>query len=114
MKKLIAVVASTFALFVVPASAQAYMHAQNCWNGVRSGGTGDRSHDDDIHRFGVYIGAAWVEPYNVNLAGHYDDTRAFVGVIYHYPNGNTYVVHGYCHGSDSAFDDDVPNSPPGW
>jgi hypothetical protein len=96
----------------LPAKASAYMHADQCWQGLRNGVAGDRDRDDDVHRYGVYIGAAWAEgPLG---AAHYDDTRVLVVVWFHFPNGSVLGVNGYCHGTDSSFNDNLPQVPSGW
>src|SRR3954471_3052988 len=113
MKKIIAglMVAGSMAL-AVPAHADAYMHAANCWNGLRNGGYGYRDGGDGIHRYGLAIGADYVSgPYG---AAHFDDTRVYYTFTFHWRNGAEMPINGYCHGSDSNFNDNVPNPPSGW
>lgn len=101
------------AVLAAPASASAYINAANCEAGLRSGGPGDRDHDDDIHRYGVYLGASSAT-FRYDLVTRYDNTRVAVAVVFHFTNRGDWTVPGYCHGSNASFNDNVPFTPAGW
>lgn len=93
-------------------NSAAYMHAEYCYQGLRYGAAGDRDRDDDIHNEGVRIGAVSATP--MLASAHYDDTRTLVVIHFYLANGNWVGENGYCHGSDSNFNDQMNAFPTGW
>jgi hypothetical protein len=100
------------ACLIIPSSSQAYMHVDNCWQGLRNGGPGDRDHDDDIHRYGVATGALYALR-NTN-GYHFADDRAVVYIRFWYAGNQYFDRPGYCAGGDSSFIDNTPFPTPGW
>lgn len=108
MKRKIKIAAVTLALaisgssFAATVPAQAYLHLDNCQSGLRYGGGGDVAGDDDIHAYGVYIGAsAWG-----GWAGYErsTDTSLYVD-SYFLVNGVWKIRRGRCAGNDGQFND---------
>jgi hypothetical protein len=109
---LIAMLAATAACAVPSVAKADYLHAENCWNGLRYGTGGDYDHDDDVHRYGVASGYARAE--GPKASTHYDNTHVLIVVWYFDSAGTLHGVNGYCHGVDGYFKDDLPGTPPGW